>query len=118
MPSIPGWLRAPSRSLFGAASTSTTSTGTPEKPTMDHAGTVSLPLATNSLPAVTEIVSSRASSSSRPTSASVSGDFGFFSILETPETMVDIETVEKFHQAFAFDDKENLLGSKSPTDVV
>ncbi|KAI1797585.1 UDP-Glycosyltransferase/glycogen phosphorylase [Ganoderma leucocontextum] len=110
MPSIPAWLRAPSRSLFGTASTSTAHTGTPEKPTVERAATISLPLATHTLPTVTEIVSSRASSASRPTSASVSGDFGFFSILETPDTMVDSETVEKFRQAFAFDDKENLLG--------
>ena len=70
------------------------------------------------MPAVTEVVSSRTSSSnSRDAgSASVSGEFGFFSILETPETTVDPETADKFRQAFAFDDKENVLGSKSPTN--
>ncbi|KAI0724242.1 hypothetical protein C8T65DRAFT_733888 [Cerioporus squamosus] len=100
MPSMPSWLRVPSRSFFGTPSI-------PSRPIMEHAAT-SPP---QSLPTVTEVVSSRASSSSRPTtSTSISGDFGYFSILEMPETTVDEETAEKFRQAFAFDEKENLLG--------
>ncbi len=99
IPYIPSWLRTPSRSLFGTAPTSA-------HPHLEHA-------ATSPAPTVTEVVSSSGAPSSRETtSMSVSGDFGFFSILETPETTVDVETVEKFRQAFAFDDKENLLGSE------
>ncbi|KAI0374478.1 hypothetical protein BV20DRAFT_1118483 [Pilatotrama ljubarskyi] len=102
MPSMPSWLRVPSRSLFG------TPTLLGVRPSLEHAAT--LP-AVHGLPSVTEVVSSRASSSSRHTaSASGSGEFGFFSILETPETVVDLEMVEKFRQTFAFDDKEDLLG--------
>lgn len=117
MPSMPAWLRAPSRSLFGVASTNIASTGTSEKLILEHSATVPLPVVPHSPSAVTEIMSSRASSASRPT-ASVSGDFGFFSMLESPETTVDVETIEKFRQAFAFDDKENLLGSKWSFGVV
>ena len=101
MPSMPSWLRVPSRSFFGTPAT-------PARPHVEHAATTP---AGHSLPTVTEVVSSRVSSSSRPTtSTSASGDFGYFSILETPETTVEAETVEKFRQAFAFDDKETLLG--------
>ncbi|RPD81684.1 hypothetical protein L226DRAFT_577428 [Lentinus tigrinus ALCF2SS1-7] len=101
MPSMPSWLRVPSRSFFGSPTT-------PSRPHLEHAAT--LP-AGRSLPTVTEVVSSRASTSSRPTtSSSNSGDFGYFSILETPETTVEAEIAEKFRQAFAFDDKEVLLG--------
>lgn len=108
MPSMPSWLRVPSRSLlFGAPTLSGV------RPHLEHAMT--LP-ATHALPGVTEIVSSHSRGSSRSrfhtTSASASGDFGFFSILETPHDGVDAETVDKFRQAFAFDDKENLLGSE------
>ncbi|KAL7285750.1 hypothetical protein ACG7TL_000859 [Trametes sanguinea] len=102
IPSMPSWLRIPSRSLFGVPSVPGV------RPMLEHAAT--LPAA-HALPAVTEVVSSRASTTSRPTtSGSGSGEFGFFSILETPETMVDPLTIDKFRQAFAFDEKENLLG--------
>ena len=58
---------------------------------------------------ITEVVSSRTPpSNSRP----VSGDFGFYSVLETPETTVDATTLVKFREAFAFDEKESVLGSK------
>ncbi|KAI0662529.1 hypothetical protein C8Q70DRAFT_909134 [Cubamyces menziesii] len=105
IPSMPSWLRVPSRSLF-----STTLTAAPSvRPNLDHAMT--LPAA-HALPAVTEVVSSRASSAAgrAATSASGSGEFGCFSMLETPETIVDAAAVDRFRQAFAFDDKENLLG--------
>ncbi|KAI0768591.1 hypothetical protein BD413DRAFT_563204 [Trametes elegans] len=102
MPSMPSWLRVPSRSLFGTPSVPSV------RPNMGHAMT--LPAA-HALPAVSEVVSSRASSRSQHSaSASVSGEFGFFSILETPEMEVDVETARKFREAFAFDDKEDLLG--------
>ena len=41
-----------------------------------------------------------------------SGDFGYFSVLETPDSIVDEETIEKFRTYFAFDEKEKLLGCK------
>ena len=100
MPSMPSWLRVPSRTLLWPAAA--------PRPPIEHAST--LPVT------VTEVVSSAASSSASsgraPTSASVSGEFGFFSILETPETTVDPEVTEKFRTAFAFDEKENVLGSE------
>ncbi|TBU34937.1 UDP-Glycosyltransferase/glycogen phosphorylase [Dichomitus squalens] len=105
IPSIPAWLRAPSRSLFGVPSTSNLA-----RPVIEHAATVHLPPSAHALRTVSEVVSSRASSAGKLPSASMSGDFGFFSILETPETAVDSEMVDKFRDAFAFDDKENLLG--------
>ncbi|KAI0757283.1 hypothetical protein C8Q80DRAFT_1265234 [Daedaleopsis nitida] len=101
IPSMPSWLRVPSRSTFF---------GTPSlhvRPALEHAATTP---ALHSLPVVTEVLSSHASSSSRPTTSGSSGDFGFYSVLETPETTVDHETLDKFRQAFAFDDKENILG--------
>ncbi|KAH9890995.1 hypothetical protein C8Q73DRAFT_105774 [Cubamyces lactineus] len=105
IPSMPSWLRVPSRSLF-----STTLTPAPTvRPSLDHAMT--LPTV-HALPAVTEVVSSRASSAAgrAAMSGSGSGEFGCFSMLETPETIVDAAAVDRFRQAFAFDDKENLLG--------
>ncbi|CDO70233.1 Glycosyltransferase Family 1 protein [Trametes cinnabarina] len=99
---MPSWLRLPSRSLFGVSSVPGV------RPIVEHAST--LP-AVHAMPAVTELVSSRASTASRPTTiGSGSGEFGFFSILETPDTMVDSQTIDKFRQEFAFDDKEHLLG--------
>ena len=58
---------------------------------------------------VSEVLSSRHLSMSTSGSG---GDFGFFSILETPESIVDEETIEKFRTSFAFDEKEKLLGCR------
>lgn len=55
---------------------------------------------------VSEVLTSNISPSS-----SRFGDFGFFSILEKPSTMLDLETVEKFKTSFAFDEKETLLST-------
>ncbi|KAH9853091.1 hypothetical protein C2E23DRAFT_885078 [Lenzites betulinus] len=103
MPSMPSWLRVPSRSLFNAAIPPIV------RPHLEHA--LTLPLGVG----VKEIVSSHSRASSRSrhapsNSASGSGEFGFFSILESPGTGVDPETADKFRTAFAFDEKENLLG--------
>lgn len=54
-------------------------------------------------------------SSSVPTASSKwssTGDMAF-SVLETPEIAVDPEIVERFRTAFAYDEKETLLGCKS-----
>lgn len=48
-------------------------------------------------------------SASRQSSGSTQGDLGY-SVLETPEAAVDPEASEKFRSAFAFDEKEILLG--------
>ena len=81
---VPSWLR-PSRRTFGSSLTS--GTGRSE------------------VAGVREIYSSMA-----PTPAkSVDCDLTF-SIMESPETSVDAETIEKFRTAFAYDEKEYLLG--------
>ncbi|OAX44896.1 glycosyltransferase family 1 protein [Rhizopogon vinicolor AM-OR11-026] len=67
----------------------------------------------NSLPASTGASGIRevytAPSAARPSSGSVQGDLGY-SVLETPEAVVDPESSEKFRVAFAFDERETLLG--------
>ncbi|KAG1866385.1 hypothetical protein C8R48DRAFT_704904 [Suillus tomentosus] len=54
-------------------------------------------------------VPSNAESAARRSSGSAQGDLGY-SVLETPEASVDPEATEKFRIAFAFDEKEILLG--------
>ncbi|KAH9911427.1 uncharacterized protein BXZ73DRAFT_93381 [Epithele typhae] len=97
LPPMPNWLKVPPRpTLFGSPLT-------PTRPRIEDS--VTMPVH------VTEVVSSSASSGNRQTaSASTSGEFGYYSVLETPETSVDQETADKFRMAFAFDDKENVLG--------
>ncbi|KAG5648261.1 hypothetical protein DXG03_006219 [Asterophora parasitica] len=58
---------------------------------------------------VREMYSSTAISPSLPNSRSTMGDLAF-SILETPDIPVDAEATEKFRSAFAYDEKETLLG--------
>ncbi|KAG6844274.1 hypothetical protein H0H87_008223 [Tephrocybe sp. NHM501043] len=58
---------------------------------------------------VREMYSSTGILPSLPTSRSTMGDLAF-SILETPDIPVDAETTEKFRAAFAYDEKETLLG--------
>lgn len=61
---------------------------------------------------IKEIYSSAASSPGpMPTSRSLPADLAF-SVLETPELSPDHETTEKFRSAFAYDEKETLLGCK------
>ncbi|OCH96692.1 UDP-Glycosyltransferase/glycogen phosphorylase [Obba rivulosa] len=97
---VPSWLRMPSRRMFGSP-ISTTRLGA------EHAATAPLDLG----PPVSEVVTSTTGSSgSRHGSGAGSGDYGFFSILEAPEALHDSDSIEKFHTAFAFDDKETLLG--------
>lgn len=44
---------------------------------------------------------------------SASREYGYFSLLEAPDTMIEPEMLEKFRTSFAFDEKEKLLGCKS-----
>jgi sterol 3beta-glucosyltransferase len=60
---------------------------------------------------VTEVLSARSISSSG--SRGLSGGELAFSVLETPGVNFEPEMLDKFRTAFAFDDKEELLGCKS-----
>jgi sterol 3beta-glucosyltransferase len=94
---VPAWLKGSSRRVLSGST---------------NAGIAySTPLVTStSMGAVTEVYSSTTlSSASRPGGASA--ELGY-SVLETPEAVVDQEVIDKFHTAFAFDDKEILLGCK------
>ncbi|KAH9486672.1 Sterol 3-beta-glucosyltransferase [Psilocybe cubensis] len=86
---VPSWLKAPKR-VFGSAG------GT------DSAAAV------NPTP-VKEVYSSSYVSSPGPLSRSSGFDMAF-SVLETPEMLPDQETTDKFRTAFAYDEKETLLG--------
>ncbi|KDR85269.1 hypothetical protein GALMADRAFT_51808 [Galerina marginata CBS 339.88] len=87
---VPSWLKTPRR-VFGV------STGTEPAPTL------------NSTP-VKEIYSSSAVSSPGPISRpSGLGDMAF-SVLETPDMLPEQEMADKFRAAFAYDEKESLLG--------
>jgi sterol 3beta-glucosyltransferase len=88
---VPSWLKG-TRRVFGA------SAGSEQTATQDSS-------------AVREMYSST-TSSSFPSSRSMMGDM-VFSILETPEITVDADTTEKFRAAFAYDEKEILLGCTS-----
>ncbi|KAF8634463.1 hypothetical protein AX15_000905 [Amanita polypyramis BW_CC] len=83
---VPSWLRPPRR-IFGGSTINTTQVSCPEAP------------------GVREIYSSTS-----PTSAKSAGPDLTYSVLETPEMTVDVETIKKFRAAFAYDEKENLLG--------
>jgi hypothetical protein len=85
---VPSWLKG-TRRVFGA------STGSDQTLTQDPSG-------------VREMYSST-TMSSMPSSRSTMGDM-VFSVLETPEMAVDADTTEKFRAAFAYDEKETLLG--------
>lgn len=96
---MPSWLKMPSRKMLTSTFSSVAS-----RPSM-IAHSVSMPASTSS-GGVSEVVSTNLSLS---TSRS-GGDYGFFSILEAPETMLEQDVVEKFRSSFAFDEKERLLG--------
>jgi sterol 3beta-glucosyltransferase len=89
---VPLWLKS-SRRVFGPSLS------------MDPTATF------NSSP-VKEVYSS-ATSSPGPISRPSSGGEMTFSILETPDMKPDQETAEKFRAAFAYDEKETLLGCAS-----
>ena len=91
---VPSWLKSPRR-VFG-----------PSLGNMDH------PTATFNSTPVKEVYSS-AVSSPGPISRPSSGGEMTFSILETPDMKPDHETAEKFRAAFAYDEKETLLGCAS-----
>ncbi|KAI6136871.1 glycosyltransferase family 1 protein [Pisolithus sp. B1] len=90
---VPSWLRG-ARKTAGSSVSAT--------------GVDSTPTASQSLGGVREIYSTPwQSSSDQPLGAAT--ELGY-SVLETAEAVVDSETTEKFRAAFAFDDREILLG--------
>lgn len=94
---VPAWLKGSSRRVLGGA-------------TSGHV-TGPTPLTTStSVGGVSEVYSST-TMSSESASGGASSEMGY-SVLETPETAVDQESTDKFRTAFAFDDKEALLGCK------
>ncbi|PCH33350.1 glycosyltransferase family 1 protein [Wolfiporia cocos MD-104 SS10] len=100
---MPSWLRMPSiptrRSLTSAFSGGR------------YGGQHAATLPPGSGEGVSEVVSSNTGSGKRMSGDSGHREFGYFSVLETPETVLDADTVEKFRAAFAFDERENLLGA-------
>ena len=88
---VPSWLKS-SRKVVGPLSVDST--------------------ATFSSTPVKEVYSSSVSSPG-PLSLPSSGGEMAFSILETPDIKPDQETAEKFRAAFAYDEKETLLGCAS-----
>ncbi|PFH54756.1 glycosyltransferase family 1 protein [Amanita thiersii Skay4041] len=87
---VPSWLKN-SRRMFSGFTTSTSDTPSQSE-----------------LPGVREMYSSIASPPT-PTSKPSGLDLTY-SVLETPELAVDADTAEKFRTAFAYDEKEILLG--------
>jgi len=89
---VPSWFKAP-RKVFGS------STAAADSPT--------------TFSPVKEVYTSSTVSSPGPISQSSGlGDLAF-SVLETPDMLPDQETAEKFRTAFAYDEKETLLGCMS-----
>ncbi|KAI0823047.1 hypothetical protein BC628DRAFT_1417911 [Trametes gibbosa] len=90
IPSMPSWLRVPSRSLFSVTIPPIV------RPHFEHALTLPLPHG----PTCAECEHKR----------EWQRRFWVLQHFGEPRTGVDPETVDKFRQAFAFDDKESLLG--------
>jgi sterol 3beta-glucosyltransferase len=88
---VPSWLKSPKRVFGGSLLTDspTTFISTPVK----------------------EVYSTAASSPGPVIRSSGVGDMAF-SVLETPDMLPDQDTADKFRSAFAYDDKETLLGCK------
>lgn len=88
---VPLWLKSPKRVFSGSSIA--------ESPT----AFISSP--------VKEMYSTAASSPGPVSRSSGIGDMAF-SVLETPDMLPDQDTTDKFRSAFAYDDKETLLGCK------
>lgn len=86
---VPSWLKGTRRVFGNLTSTEQTLVPTPT--------------------GVREMYTSTALQPSLPGSRSTMGDLAF-SIMETPDIPADVETTEKFRAAFAYDEKETLLG--------
>ncbi|KAI0343992.1 hypothetical protein BDW22DRAFT_1355240 [Trametopsis cervina] len=95
---VSSWLKMPSRRLLSTPFSSS------PRSHIEHS--TSLPAGAGS-GGVSEVVTTHPSLSITSHS---SGDYGFFSMLEAPESVVDAETEDKFRTYFAFDEKEKLLG--------
>ena len=98
---VPSWLRMPSMPTRRTFTNVLGGIRTGEPQSINEGGSVS------------EVLSSNTGSDSRMlTGSSGPNDFGYFSILEPPTTMLDDESIEKFRSSFAFDEKETLLGGE------
>ncbi|KAH7927370.1 glycosyltransferase family 1 protein [Leucogyrophana mollusca] len=91
---VPSWLKVPRKGLSSSTSNATMSSAAPVSP---------------SAGGVREVYSSSDIATHGEPLGAGHGDLGY-SVLETAEAAVDTDTTEKFRNAFAFDDKEILLG--------
>jgi sterol 3beta-glucosyltransferase len=92
---VPAWIKSPRRAFGGTLDSQVTLNGTHVKEVYSSAVSSPGPMATSRSPGTTDLA---------------------FSILETPDSMVDHETTEKFRSAFAYDEKETLLGCRFLND--
>ena len=90
--------RMPSRKMLSSPFSSSSS-----RSGLEH--TASMPASTGTS-GVSEVLSNNLTHSVTRNS----GDFGYFSVLEAPESLIDSDAEEKFRASFAFDEKEKLLG--------
>lgn len=99
---VPSWLRMPSIPSRKTLSNALSGIRYGADPTTLFAG--------NSTEGVSEVVSSNTGSDNRTSGSGEANDFGYFSVLHTPDAAPDLETVRKFRDSFAFDGKESLFG--------
>lgn len=99
---VPSWLRMPSMPSRKILSNALSGIRYGADPTALFAG--------NSPEGVSEVVSSNTGSDNRTSGSGEANDFGYFSVLHTPDAAPDSETVRKFRDSFAFDSKESLFG--------
>ncbi|KAH7915122.1 glycosyltransferase family 1 protein [Hygrophoropsis aurantiaca] len=92
---VPSWLKTPRKALSPSTSNATATAAT-------------LPSSSSS-DGIREVYSSSEVADQGDSLRNGTNDLGY-SVLETAEAAVDLETTEKFRAAFAFDDKEVLLG--------
>ncbi|THU88460.1 hypothetical protein K435DRAFT_830554 [Dendrothele bispora CBS 962.96] len=105
--SVPNWLKPPKPRLFGSASGASADAVPGVNP---PGGKVREMYSESGRPGPGPIsASSTSSTSTSVTTSRWTGDLAF-SVLETPETAIDDDVVEKFRNAFAYDEKERLLG--------
>lgn len=93
---VPSWLKMTSRRSPGGSGSG--------KSILAPIHSATAPSNIEATRSVSEVVSSQ--------SAPGTSDFGYFSMLEAPETVIDADIIEKFRITFTFDEKEKLLGGQ------